>query len=301
MQAQRSTTRSKKKAKNWKKGLRDLFINIPIVGDAYLHYWVFPRSCASCRGVFRSFSQAMGAIPQRTASSYNLPEFYGEYHQQTPISAEEVARIHKFQPIDYPVLVWLREAFSKSSSLFDLGGNTGYSYYAYRTYIPYPTDLTWKVCDLPEAVRAGNEVLQHVTSPGLSYTTQASDAEGSDIYLTCGALQYIEPSLAELLGQLTAKPHHLIIHHVPFYDGPEYITLQSLLESYVPYKIQNQEQFIASLTALGYELVDSWEIDRTCRIPFHPERFVEAYYGFYLRLREAGPEMDAPTLATAAA
>lgn len=282
--------RGQKKGQNLKQSLRDLLINIPFISDLYLAYWVFPRSCAEYRGKYSSYSTALESIPQRVKDSYNQPEFYSSHHT---LSVEEIG---KFQPIDYPVLVWLREAFADSTTVFDWGGNTGYSYYAYQKYVPYPSSLSWAVCDLPEAVKAGNETLQRIHSPGLSYTTSATDAEGYEVLLTCGTLQYLEPSLAELLSQLKTKPRHLIIHHVPFHEGEQYFTLQNLLSSYVPYKIQNKTEFLASLNDLGYELIDSWEIDRTCRVPFHPECFVDAYHGFYLRQKSISKasEIDVP-------
>jgi putative methyltransferase (TIGR04325 family) len=271
--------------KGLKQTLRDLLVSLPIISDYYLYHWVFPRASASCREVFASYAAAKKAIPERDVIGYNQPNFYSSSPQENIKNMEIIATLNK--PIDYPVLVWLREAFTDSSNVFDLGGNTGFGYYGYQKFMPFPAGLKWQVCDLPEAVKAGREILNHIDSPGLSYTTQAADAEGSDIFITCGTLQYVEPSLGDLLGQLTTLPRHLIIHHVPLYDGEEYFTWQNLLESYVPYKIQNRDRFIASLTDLGYELIDSWEVDRTCRIPFHPERFVRAYHGFYLRLKGA--------------
>lgn len=118
----------------------------------------------------------------------------------------------------------------------------------------------------------------------MSFTVDFADAEGADILLTVGTLQYIEASLAELLSQLKVKPRHVVINQVPFYDGSTFITLQNIGYAFCPYKIQNQAEFLASLTSLGYELIDSWEDGRTCLIPFHPQRFVSAYHGFYLRL-----------------
>lgn len=271
--------------KGLKKALRELVINIPFVSDCFLHYWVFPRSSASCRGVFPSFAAAEKAIPTSTFSGYDQcykqSKFYATSRDQNLENMAIINQINK--PIDYPVLVWLREAFTDGSTVFDLGGNTGYGYYSYRKMIPYPATLKWTVCDLPEVVEAGKEILEVVDSPGLAYTTKLEDAEGSDIFITCGTLQYLEPSLAEILGNLKVKPRHLIIHHVPLYEGREYCTHQNLMPAYVPYKIQNHSQFLASLSEFGYEIIDDWEVTRTCRIPFHPERFVRAYYGFYLR------------------
>ena len=54
--------------------------------------------------------------------------------------------------------------------------------------------------------------------------------------------------------------------------------------AFTPYKIWNRDEFIATLKAVGYELIDSWSYNRTCSIPFHPDRFVNAYHGMYFRL-----------------
>lgn len=267
-----------------KRVLRLLVESLPLVSDFYRHYWLFPRHPNSCRGIFQSFSEASAAIPKHVQSYYN----HADISSILSWSDAQIERIHPFKSIDYPVLVWLGEAFKNSHKIFDLGGNTGYSYYAYRKYIPYPSTLHWLICEVPEAVNTGHDLLKHFDSPGLAYTTEIADAEGSEIFLTCGTLQYLEPSLADLLAKFRTKPLHLIIHHVPFYDGPEYITLQNLLSSYVPYKIQNREQFISPIKEMGYELIDSWQLNRTCDIPFHPERHVNAYHGFYFRLQPLG-------------
>jgi hypothetical protein len=51
-----------------------------------------------------------------------------------------------------------------------------------------------------------------------------------------------------------------------------------------PYQIFLRDQFIASLEALGYKLLDMWpDADHTCWIPFYPEYSVEAYSGLYFR------------------
>ncbi|OLP17089.1 hypothetical protein BST81_17165 [Leptolyngbya sp. 'hensonii'] len=275
--------------KSLKQILRGFVEGTPILSDYYYYYWLFPRNPNLYRGVFSSFSAAAMAVPPKLPSGYN----HAEIHNTSLKHDIDINEIHPFKPIDYPVLVWLGEIFKESSILFDLGGNTGYSYYAYRRFISYPPNVRWLICDVPEAVKVGNEFLTRFNSPGLSYTTNISDAEGTEIFFTCGTLQYLEPSLAALLSQLQTKPQHLIVHHVPFYEGEQYVTLQNLLivdpvdktqiSSYTPYKIQNRTQFINSIVALGYELVDSWQKNRTCYIPFHPERAVDAYHGFYFR------------------
>ncbi|KAM3097681.1 TIGR04325 family methyltransferase [Phormidesmis sp. 146-12] len=262
-----------------KRRLRQGLEHTPILSDYYAYHRLFPRTPNLYRGVFSTFTQASESVPKTISVGYNHTDLHNASLQHNLNEAD----IGRFKAIDYPVLVWLREAFAENSVVFDLGGSTGYSYYAYRKYIPYPTNLQWIICDVPEAVNVGNQLLARIDSPGLSYTTNLEDMKAADILLTCGALQYLEPSLAELINQQSAKPRHVIVHHVPFYQGEPYITVQNLWGSYTPYKIQNHEQFVASIEALNYELVDHWTIDRTCSIPFHPERFVDAYHGFYFR------------------
>ncbi|MGH1396831.1 MAG: TIGR04325 family methyltransferase, partial [Trichormus sp.] len=192
----------------------------------------------------------------------------------------------EFNSQDYPILVWLASAFTNNSTVFDLGGNVGHGYYSYKKFLQYPEDLQWLVCEIPEVVKAGEELARKGDNPGLSFTTHFSRAENYKILITCGTLQYIEPSLAEMLGQLHTKPQHLLINHVPFYDGETFITLQNIGYTFCPYKIQNKYEFIESLSALGYKLIDNWKLERSCSIPFHPERFVRNYEGFYLRLEQ---------------
>lgn len=258
---------------------------VPIVSDYYHYYWCFPRDITACRGVFNTFSEALRALPSGSRGGYNQPEI----HNYSSVGVAQLTasrNLGELQPSDYPVLERLASAFKDSLTVFDLGGNVGVSYYAYRNYVQYPDRLCWMVCELPELVKAGEKLARETDSPGLSFTEKFSDAEGSDILLTCGTLQYLEPSLAELLGQLKAKPKHILINYVPFYDGKTFITLQNIGYAFSPYKIQNRAEFIADLSSLGYELIDSWQDNRTCYIPFHPKRFVRAYHGFYLRLNQ---------------
>jgi putative methyltransferase (TIGR04325 family) len=270
-----------------KQTLRRLVEETPILRDYYYYYWLFPRNPNLYRYVFFSFAEALAAVPSDALSGYNYREFYDS-------RLTDLTEVEKLKPIDYPVLVWLRQAFLDSSRVFDLGGTTGYGYYAYRKYIAFPENIHWTVCEVPAIAEVGKELMDLIPSPGLSYTTSLSEAQG-EIFYSCGMLQYFEESLAEMLSQWQVKPRHLVINHIPLYEGENYVTLQrpllvrspSNFVSYLPFKIQNRTRFIDDLLTLGYELVDSWQQDRQCFIPFHPERFVDAFHGFYFRYRAA--------------
>jgi putative methyltransferase (TIGR04325 family) len=259
--------------------VKKLVENLPIVSDYYAYYWLFPRKVNAFRGLYASFDEALKAVPVQTLSGYN----HSGLHDHPVRSNCTQSDMEKLNPIDYPVLVWLRKAFEDSATVCDLGGNTGNSYYAFRRYIAYPENLQWTICDLPEAVKAGEAMRERTHCPGLSFTTSLATVD-ADIFLTCGAIQYMETSFNTLLSQLKTPPRHLIVQRVAFYDGEEYFTLQNLWGSYAPYRIFNDAQFVAAITALGYELVDRWRIDRPCVIPFHPDCFVEGQSGMYFRL-----------------
>ncbi|WP_427161992.1 TIGR04325 family methyltransferase [Aliinostoc sp. HNIBRCY26] len=268
-----------KKSLNFK----SLIKQIPIISDLFRYYWSFYRTKTACRGIYPSFADALKATPKGAKSGYNQPEISKNITKAAKMTT--AWEPGQFNPQDYPILVWLASAFTQSSTVFDLGGNVGHSYYTYKKFVQYPTGLNWLVCEIPEVVKVGRELASQGHNPGLSFTTEFAQSENTEILITCGTLQYIEPSLADMIGKLQTKPRHILINQVPFYDGETFITLQNIGYAFCPYKIQNRSEFVESLSALGYELIDNWKLDRSCSIPFHPERFVRNYEGFYLKLK----------------
>jgi putative methyltransferase (TIGR04325 family) len=258
-------------------------LELPGIRDLY-GYSRFPRISNGFRGVFDTFEQARQAIAQHLPAGYD----------QTAAHQYSAQNLDRLDSSDRPLLPYLKAALTESQRVFDLGGSVGRGYYTYQNHVEYPPNLQWQVCEVPSAVEVGNTIAQKRGITNLSFTTQQQAADGADVFITCGALQYIQPSLAEILTSIAHKPCYLFIARVPFYDGPEYVTLQSVLASkqpyklatICPYKIQNRDQFIGDLEALGYELIESWKNDRICVIPFHPQRFVDGYHSFYFRRRD---------------
>jgi putative methyltransferase (TIGR04325 family) len=269
--------------KELKQVLRGLVESTPFLSDLYYQNWHFYKYPNAFRGVYKSFSSALTDIPQNHLSTYNITELYVD----SLVRLEAGERISYFDPRDYPILFWLKSILDNDKSIFDFGGNVGSSYYAYQYYLAYPKNLRWLVCDLPTAIEIGKKILEKNPSKNIFFTENLDDAEDADIFLTCGTLQYIESSISDLLEKLLQKPRHLLINRVPIYEGETYITLQNLIDSIVPYKIQNRAKLISELESLGYELIDSWKDSRTCFIPFHPELFVDGYHGFYFRYKHA--------------
>ena len=262
--------------------LRAVLEETPIVADIYRYHWVFTRRPNAYRGVYSSFDDALKSVPKGKKGGYS----HSEINQSSSVSKLTCAyEIGEFNSLDYPVVLWLKSVFTDSNNVFDLGGNVGLAYYAYQRYLQYPDDLNWLVCEIPEVVKAGREIAVQKNISNLRFTSEFTEGDRCDILLSCGALQYIEPSLAQILQGYQEKPKHILTNHVPFCDNKSFITLQNLIYTFCPYKIQNKTEFISDLNDLGYELIDAWKINRNCIIPFRPDCFVPAYHGFYFRLK----------------
>jgi putative methyltransferase (TIGR04325 family) len=245
---------------------------IPLVSDVLRFNWRFTSRLAACRGVYSTYPEAKRAGASFATAAYNTniinpPEIIG---------ADANLRRR-----DYPVLLWLGQSLREDSKVLNLGGNAGAEYFTYRQYLQFPPSLRWVVWELPGLVKFGEKLTQTLDAPGLSFATRLEDGDGADIVLTCGALQYFEDDLVNCLKRLRTKPRRLLINRVPLYEGNTFFTIQSVLGSVVPYRIQNREELVQSLTDFGYRLVDTWYQDHEIVIPFHSERTVRRFYGFY--------------------
>lgn len=233
----------------------------------------FRRWPGAFRGVYASFDQAVRTAPPGKIG-YDHPELASAYRNRLdPITSE------------YPVMFWLQCALDRGARrVFDYGGHVGLAYHAFRGRMQYPSDLAWRVCDLPNMVEQGRELAHQRDARGLTFTTEPTEADGFDVLFSQGALQYMERPLATLLGALSRPPAHLLLNQVPLAEGPGFVTLQNTIVAYTPYRIFSRSEFVSSLQALGYELVDSWRTpELAVHIPFHPTHVVESYSGVYLR------------------
>jgi len=251
--------------------LRNFIARIP-----GLRFWVarsiFLRSRNPLRfwGVFSSQAEAKAHIPANLNAGFDDPNISDEFDESIPmLDAETVVVLSKLMP--------------EVKTIFDLGGNIGLCFYRYRSQITYPADLRWTVCDVPFVNAAGRRIAEKRGETQLAFTDNQLDASGVDVYLTCGALQYFEESFADLLARLKEKPTHLVVNRVPMTPTETFFTLQHGDFSVVPYQIVNRDDFIASIKAIGYDLVESWQNDRVCDIILRPDYFVRHYYGFHFK------------------
>lgn len=229
------------------------------------------------RGVYKTFEEARKSAPPYSKTDFNLQEFSTQY----------LDRIHHVFQYDYPILFWMKQVIQKNSIIFDLGGNIGVHYYSYEHYLNYSDSIKWIVCDMPEVIKAGQVYAQEQNRNTIHFCSSIDYAEGADILLSSGTLQYIEsPSLSESLSKLKKMPKHILISKIPLFDGKSFVTIQNASASFVPQYVFNKKHFIDSLASLGYELIDIWnDPSRKCIIPLHPEHSGNFFYGLYLRLR----------------
>lgn len=234
-------------------------------------------------GVFETFEQAKQAAPKTKPIGYDNEKLAQEYQQMLEQNNWEGSgwsvRSH-----DYPVLFWLRSIFEEGcTQIFDFGGNVGIHYYTYSKYLEYPDIIQWTICDLPSIISAGKHLAEQRFVKNLNFTSNFDEIQGKDVFIASGSVQYVE-NLASMLS-CVEKPKHLLINRLPLYEGKQFVTLQNGGQVFYPQYVFNKNDFIEGLQQLGYKLIDIWQGNDSCRIPFHPDRSVRFYHGLYLKLR----------------
>ncbi len=229
----------------------------------------------SCHGVYTTFDEAM-----RAASPYRPVGYDSADSAQWYLNKLDSLLLE-----DYPVVYWLRSAFETGSrSVFEIGGHIGEAYYGFQRVLPYPDDLSWTLCDVPTIAAAGRKLAAERGVTNLKFVTDTRHPDGADILLAAGALQYFEPkTLVDTLAAYRTRPRHILVNVTPVYDGPSFVTLQYIGSAYCAYRIFNRQEFVESLEAIGYRLVDAWRKERAFSIPGHPDKSFQHYSGFYFR------------------
>ena len=189
---------------------------------------------------------------------------------------------------DYPMMYWLGRALEEDVRIVDLGGSVGVSCYAFRPFMSFPVGLQWQVCELENVVPLGRRIAQERGEGVLSFTSDLGSLDGASVLFTAGTLQYIESTLAQLLGGLKNPPTHLLINRIPLTRRrSSFVTLQNGGEGVQAYRISNAREFVDELVRLGYREVDRWKcLENSALIPLHPELSLSSFDGFYF-VREA--------------
>jgi putative methyltransferase (TIGR04325 family) len=223
-------------------------------------------------GTYASFEEARRDIPPGLPADYN-----------TDAAAQLYAhRLDHVEASDYPALFWLQKLLEQGARrIFDLGGHVGVSYYAFRKLLNYPPDLRWQVHDVAAVMEKGRQLAAGRDPHGQLHFVERDQADGCDVLMAKGALQYLDYGLAEFLGTLRERPRHLLINLTPMHALRTVFTLQHIGVAVCPYRIGAEPEFLSDLGALGYRQVERWEHhERSVRIPFHPAASIDRYYGY---------------------
>lgn len=110
---------------------------------SYERYFAEGKPFLAHRGIYASYEEARQHIPQTAPAGYDNAD--AEIH---------LDRTDLVWPSDYPAMLWLSKAFAGgSTSVFDMGGNVGVSYYSFARFLEYPANLRWLVCEVSNFVQ----------------------------------------------------------------------------------------------------------------------------------------------------
>jgi putative methyltransferase (TIGR04325 family) len=247
----------------------------PLARHLYHRFFKRQRKGTRYYGVYPKYIDALRAVPATLHNSYDSEAAAAQYRDRTT----------QLTISDYPVLYWLSRLLGEGQRrVFDLGGHIGVAYYAFQRYTPFPTDLSWTVSDLPTTMDTGRAWAQkNDPSARLAFANDKNEADGQDLLLVLGAMQYFDYDFAGWLATLSAPPPHLIVSLTPMDTSRDFYTLQNMSFACVPYHVHARSAFLEAMERIGYRVVDAWRSDeRNCRIPFHHDHDVEGYSGFYL-------------------
>lgn len=227
------------------------------------------------RGVYRDYATALASAPETKPQGYDHEEPAAMYDLRRKV----------LSPSDYPALFWISRLLRSERGVFDFGGHIGLLYYAFSRYMPMPADLRWTVCDVPAVCLRGAALAGQNGIDTLHFTDRFADCRGHDVLFASGSLQYLQPSLMEMLIEADVRPRHLLVNLTPMHDRHDYWTLQNISTAFCPYHIVVRDRFAGELTSLGYRVVDRWtNPDKRCLIPFHPDHSLSSYDGMLLSL-----------------
>lgn len=228
------------------------------------------------KGAYASYEDAVAAVPKGLLVGY-------DNEAVTEIAFEQMCQIALW---DWPVLYWLKR-LEPILCILDAGGHMGTKYRAFRNHLAIDQGKTqWIVYDVPAMVKAGRERAEKDGLSNLSFVASLFEAPAADVVLASGLLQYLDIPFSDLLSQLRKLPPYLLLNKVATREGPSVFTLENFGSARVPYMIRDRREFLSSLDALGYDIVDQWEIPQLSHvIPRHPRIRASVSFGYCAKLR----------------
>lgn len=256
------------------------------------------QQIAAKRHMVRRRKYLTGAYPDIATALANVPRGALAGYDHEEIVGVKLDKMSKVLEWDYPVIFWLGRILNEhdgSLRLLDAGGHVGTKFIAFRRLLEL-SRVEWAVHDLPPMVRAGRIMASELgLGPNLSFVEKVGEAGPRDLLLCSGLLQYLDRPLSQLVAEMPTRPRHIVLNKVALREGPTVVTLQKAGPCYLPYQIRNRRAFEKELDALGYTVLDSWEISSLShRIDSHPELGFTTSAGYVLRASGEAPGELAP-------
>lgn len=232
-------------------------------------------------GAYASYQEAVASVRKDLLVGYDNDAV-------TEVAFDQMCRIALW---DWPVLYWLKR-LEPISCVLDVGGHMGTKFRAFQNHLALREAGTrWIVYDVPAMVRAGRERAKRDGLTDLSFIDSLSEAPAADVLLASGLLQYLDVPFDELIGRLITRPRYLILNKVATREGASVFTLENFGCAKVPYMIRNRREFLSSLDALGYDVVDEWRIPELSHvITTHRHLGTSVSFGYCAKLRAANAD-----------
>ena len=147
----------------------------------------------------------------------------------------------------------------RTKLLFDLGGDVGNRYLAFRKYLTYPEIFIWLVNDIPAVVALGRTIAEEEAAAHLRSPRITRGWREAEILLASGVLQVLEDwnGFLQHAAQLASPPPRSTERLSA--TNRMAVTLYAIGVSFNPYHIFNRRSFVAAFVDLGYRLVDEWQ------------------------------------------
>ena len=262
--------------------MKKLFSKIKVFLNDIEIYIFFNKKYGSFRGIYKDFQEAKSKIPENIKNGYNNLDSAIRLLDWVEESKKQI-----FEH-EYPPFFWLNNiinSYNKTNiKIFDFGGAYGWHFSKVEKYSTNNNTI-WTVCDVEEIIKIAKDKFEN---DRLKFTTNFEEVNKSDIFFSSGAIQYVEDfSLSNSLSKLQNKPKHILLSRLPMQDSvKQFVTLQNASSSFNPQYVFNRKDFISSLEDIGYELIDTWRGYDSCYIPFHRNKSIRYYTGFYFKLKE---------------
>lgn len=253
-------------------GLRELPGVRQLRRSAFDRLFATDRRAHLFRGVFDSFEAALASAPDTLPIGYDNAESANMY-------------LHRLQidEYDHPAMFWLLSSLTEGMKrIADVGGSVGIKYFAFGKFISYPSDLVWRVIDVPAVAARGREfAVSKGARAALEFSDKVGDADGMDVLYASGSLQYLPQTLPEMLSGFSKKPRRIVVNTTPIHPERSFITLNSIGTAYCPYRVQGRTAFVEGVQAQGYRLRDEWRnLGKALALPFESGCNVDHYSGF---------------------